>query len=184
MKPVGVTYFESPATFGAWLEENHTEADSLWVGYWKKHTGRPSQTWEESVDEALCFGWIDGIRQRIDDRAYAIRFTPRRPRSVWSHRNVERYEALEAEGRIRPAGEAAWARRREAKTGVYSFEQRTPPELTPELESRLRADDGVWDAWMARPPGYRKRATHWLVSAKREATRERRLGAVIEDLVP
>ncbi|NNF37099.1 MAG: bacteriocin-protection protein [Gemmatimonadetes bacterium] len=182
MKPVDVTHFDGPEAFGAWLSAHHDDTDSLWVGYWKKHTGRPSMTWEESVDEALCYGWIDGIRQRIDDEAYTIRFTPRRPGSTWSLRNVVRYEALEAEGRIRPAGRAAWERRREAKTGTYSFEQRTPPKLTPDMRARLRVDPAVWAAWQARPPGYRKKATHWLTQAKREATRERRLLAVIEDL--
>lgn len=182
VKPVDVTHFESPDAFGAWLDAHHAEADSLWVGYWKKHTGRASQTWEQSVDEALCFGWIDGIRQRIDEDAYTIRFTPRRPGSIWSLRNVTRYEALQLEGRIRPAGEAAWARRREAKTGVYSFEQARPRELSPEMVARLRSDPAIWAAWEARPPGYRRRSTHWLTAAKREATRERRLQALIEDL--
>ena len=182
LKPVDVTHFESPSAFCAWLDAHHADVDALWVGYWKKHTGRPSMTWEESVDEALCFGWIDGIRQRIDDEAYTIRFTPRRTGSIWSLRNVTRYEALKGEARIRPAGEAAWARRRADKTGTYSFEQATPRSLSAEQEAQLRADPAVWAAWVARPPGYRKKATHWLTGAKREATRVRRMEAVIDDL--
>ncbi len=181
MPPENVTHFESPEAFRAWLEEHHADRDALWVGYWKKATKRPSMTWEESVDVALCFGWIDGIRQRVDDEAYTIRFTPRRPGSIWSHRNIERYALLVAEGLIADAGSAAYARRAEARTGVYSFEQEKAPALSKEYEDRLRAQTAAWADWEGRPPGYKRMASHWVMSAKRESTRERRLAALIED---
>lgn len=181
MEPRGVTHFATCGLFRAWLEAHHTSAEELWVGYWKKATGRPSVTWEETVDEALCFGWIDGLRKRVDDETYTIRFTPRRPTSIWSHRNIERFEALSAAGRVSPPGHAAYSRRTEAQSGVYSFEQTTDPELSDDYLARLRADDAAWLDWEARPPGYRRQVTHWVMSAKRESTRERRLAALIED---
>lgn len=181
MEPVDVTYFDSPAAFRAWLQQHHDHRDVLWVGFWKKSTGRPSLSWEESVDEALCFGWIDGIRKRIDDDAYTIRFTPRRDGSVWSLRNMKRYEALDAEGRVAPPGAAAYERRTEERSGVYSFEQDAPPELSEEYLARLEANAEAWADWQGRPPGYRRLVSHWVMSAKREATRERRLATLIED---
>ncbi len=181
MDPHDVTHFPSPDAFRAWLEEHHDTRDALWVGYWKKATGRPSLTWEESVDVALCWGWIDGIRKRLDDEAYTIRFTPRREGSTWSLRNLERYAAMEEADLVADAGREAFARRVEEKTGVYSFEQKKTPELSGEYEARLRENAAAWADWEARPPGYRKRASHWVMSAKRESTRERRLAAVIED---
>ena len=180
-EPHDVTHFESAAAFRAWLEEHHADVDELWVGFWKKATGRPSLTWEESVDEALCFGWIDGIRRRVDDEAYTIRFTPRRKGSVWSRRNMERYAELDARARVHAAGRAAHARRVEEKTGVYSFEQDEPLVLADEYVARLRENEAAWADWERRPPGYRKRVTHWIMSAKREATRERRLQKLIDD---
>jgi uncharacterized protein YdeI (YjbR/CyaY-like superfamily) len=181
IEPKNVTYFTSPGTFRTWLEANHSREDELWVGYWKKPTGRPSLSWEESVDEALCFGWIDGIRKRIDDDAFTIRFTPRRSTSVWSRRNMERYEALLAEGRVCEEGVRAFERRREDRSGLYSFEQKIPPSLSDEYVARLRAVPEAWTDWQSRPPGYRRRATHWVMSAKKEETRERRMEAVIEE---
>ena len=181
MEPSDVTHFDSPEAFRAWLEEHHAEHDALWVGFWKKSTGRASLSWEESVDVALCYGWIDGIRKRVDDHAYTIRFTPRRDGSVWSRRNIERYEALEEAGRIAPAGAAAYERRTEDRSGVYSFEQESPPTLSEEYRARLEANGAAWADWQSRPPGYRKLVSHWVMSAKRESTRERRLATLIED---
>ena len=181
MKPFGVTHFDEPEAFRAWLSRHHSERDELWVGFWKKSTGRSSITWSESVDEALCFGWIDGIRKRVDDEAYTIRFTPRRPRSTWSLRNMQRYQALEAEGRIEPAGAEAYRRRTEVNSGVYSFEQQVPAALSDDYAARLQADAAAWADWQSRPPGYRKQVSHWIMSAKRESTRERRLKSLIED---
>ncbi|MGW8282678.1 MAG: YdeI/OmpD-associated family protein, partial [Gemmatimonadota bacterium] len=176
-----MNHFRSAHAFRDWLREHHSDRDELWVGYWKKSTGRPSMTWEESVDEALCFGWIDGVRKRVDDDSYTIRFTPRRAGSVWSRRNVRRYEALEASGRIEPAGTAAYARRTEDRSGMYSFEQEVTPTLSGDYLARLRANERAWADWIARPDGYRKQVAHWIMSAKRESTRARRLAALIED---
>jgi len=183
MEPHDVTHFDSPGAFRNWLERHHAERDVLWVGYWKKATGRPSMTWEESVDVALCFGWIDGLRKRIDDEAYTIRFTPRRAGSTWSRRNIERYEALDDEGRIAAAGRTAYAERTEDNSGVYSFEQDDEPELSAEYLARLEANEAAWKDWQGRPPGYRRQVAHWVMRAKGESTRERRLGALIEDSV-
>jgi len=171
MEPHDVTYFAAPADFRDWFESNHSDRDELWVGFWKKPTGRPSITWPESVDVALCFGWIDGIRKRIDDEAYTIRFTPRRRGSTWSLRNIERYGVLDAEGLMHNAGRAAYDRRREE-----------PLSLAPEFEARLRQDEAIWTDWSARSPSYKKKITHWLMSAKRPETRERRLAKLLAGL--
>jgi len=183
MEPREVTHFEAPEDFRAWLAEQHTVADELWVGYWRKSTGHPSVTWEETVDEALCYGWIDGIRQRIDDEAYTIRFTPRRPTSFWSRRNMDRYEVLSKAGRVAPAGETAWSKRKDDKSGVYSFEQPEPLTLSAEFLKRLESHDKARHFWEASPPGYRKQASHWVMSAKREDTRERRLALLVADSI-
>jgi len=183
MEPEDITYFETPQAFRAWLDKHHATAERLWVGYWKKATGRPSVTWEETVDQALCFGWIDGIRKRVDDEAYTIRFTPRRPTSIWSRRNIERFAAMTQAGQVAPAGKQAYAKRTADKSGVYSFERGDPPELTAEFLARLEANPAAWKDWEARPPGYRKQVVHWVMSAKREETRERRLASLIADSV-
>lgn len=179
--PTDVTHFASAAAFRTWLEAHHDRRDVLWVGYWKKGTGRPSLTWEESVDEALCYGWIDGIRKRLDDEAYTIRFTPRRAGSIWSHRNIARFAELDRGGRVAPPGRSAYDRRTEEKSGGYSFEQRVPVDLSDSYLERLRAHPEAWRDWLARPAGYRRQVSHWVMSAKREETRERRLAALIED---
>jgi len=181
MQPKDVTYFDSPTAFREWLRAGHRERTELWVGYWKKAIRRPSITWEESVDEALCFGWIDGIRKRIDDASYTIRFTPRRPGSTWSLRNIDRYQALAIEGRIEPAGATAYGRRTEENSGTHSFEREMPATLTDDYLARLRSDTDAWADWQSRPPGYRRQVEHWIMSAKRKSTRERRLAALIED---
>jgi uncharacterized protein YdeI (YjbR/CyaY-like superfamily) len=174
-------YFSSPAEFRAWLEEHHESASEVWIGYWKKHTGKASLTWSQAVDEALCFGWIDGILRRVDDERHVQRFTPRKPTSNWSVVNLAKVDQLRADGRMRPAGEAAFALRREEKSGVYSYEQRHKAALEPEQEERFRADAAAWEYWNAAPPGYRTMATWWVVSAKKPETRERRLAQLIED---
>ncbi len=181
MEPHDVTHFATPDAFRAWLEKHHGSTEELWVGYWKKSTGQASVTWEETVDEALCFGWIDGIRKRIDDDAYTIRFTPRRPKSIWSRRNIDRIEALSQAGRVAPSGAETYARRTADRSEVYSFEQATPAELSAEYAGRLQANEAAWQDWQSRPPGYRKQVSNWVMSAKREATRERRLASLIED---
>ena len=149
------------------------------MGYWKKHTGRPSLTWSEVVDQALCFGWIDGRLNRIDDERHMQRLTPRRPGSNWSKVNVEKVAKLKEAGLMRPAGIAAFERRSEDKTGVYSFERDT--QLAPEYDARLRANKAATEYFASRPPWYRRTATHLVMSAKREETRLRRLERLIED---
>jgi uncharacterized protein YdeI (YjbR/CyaY-like superfamily) len=178
MEPI---YFASPAELRAWFEANHETATELRVGFWKKATGVPSLTWSEAVDEALCFGWIDGVRHSVDADRYTNRFTPRRRGSNWSAVNVAKVAALSREGRMRPAGIRAFEARSDARTGVYSFEQRSDAKLTPAQERRFRADADAWAYFQAAPPGYRRTATWWVVSAKQEATRERRLTQLIED---
>jgi uncharacterized protein YdeI (YjbR/CyaY-like superfamily) len=174
-------YFESPAAFRAWLEEHHETETEVWVGIWKKATGRQGLNWSQAVDEALCFGWIDGIAKRVDAESHMQRFTPRRPSSNWSAINIANVERLRAEGRMRPAGEAAFARRRDDKTAIYSYEQRKNPQLEPEEQAQLEADAAAWAYFSARPPSYRRQATWWVISAKKPATRARRLATLIAD---
>jgi uncharacterized protein YdeI (YjbR/CyaY-like superfamily) len=176
-----VIFFATPEELRAWLEEHHASAAELWVGFYKKGSGRPSITWPESVDEALCVGWIDGIRKSIDGESYRIRFTPRKPRSTWSAVNLARVEALTREGRMRPAGLAAFEKRIEAKSGIYAYEQRKTAELDEAAEQRFRSDPEAWEYFQSRPPGYRKTALWWVVSAKKEETRRKRLEQLIED---
>lgn len=168
------TFFRSAAEFREWLAEHHEAESELLVGFLKKGTGEPSLTWPESVDEALCVGWIDGVRRRIDDRSYSIRFSPRRPRSTWSKVNIARAEALIREGRMQPAGLTAYEARRENRSGVYSYEQRKP-NLEEPYEEILQQDETAWTFFQEQPPSYRKAVSWWVVSAKKEETRLRRL---------
>ena len=172
-------YFETPADFRTWLEQNHSNAEVLLVGFYKKGTGQPSMTWPESVDEALCFGWIDGIRRRIDDDSYTIRFTPRRPRSIWSAVNIARAQALADERKMRPAGRAAFEARTENRSGIYAYEQRSA--TLPEPYARtMKQHKAAWGFFQAQPPSYGKLMGWWVVSAKKEGTRIKRLAALIE----
>ena len=174
------TFFASPQELRAWLEEHHEEATELWVGFHKKATGRPSITWREAVDQALCFGWIDGVRKSIDAESYTNRFTPRRRGSSWSAVNVARVEELTRLGLMRPAGIRAFEARKDSKTGVYSYEQRRDARLAKADERALRANEEAWAFFQAQPPWYRRAAIWWVVSAKREETRARRLATLIE----
>ncbi len=178
MTPTGIVYFRSPADFGRWLDKNHARRTELWVGYYKKETGRPSLTWSESVDEALCFGWIDGVRKSVDSRRYTMRFTPRRPGSNWSAINIRKVKALIAFGRMRPAGLAAFRARRSERSGVYSFEQ-AAPKLPAAYERILRKNAAAWAFFRTRTDWYRRMTSWWIVSAKREETRRRRLDVLI-----
>lgn len=173
------TYFPSPAEFRAWLAKHHATATELLVGFHKAGTGVPSMTWTESVREALCFGWIDGIRKRVDDTRYTIRFTPRKPTSIWSATNVKHVEELTKAGLMQPAGLAAYARARENKTGIYSFEQRSV-ELPEPYASTFRKAKKAWTWFEAQAPSYRKQAVWYVISAKREETRQKRLAGLIE----
>jgi uncharacterized protein YdeI (YjbR/CyaY-like superfamily) len=173
-------FFAGPAEFRAWLEAHHASAVELWVGFHRKGTGRPSLTWPESVAEALCFGWIDGVRKSLDAESYVIRFTPRKPQSVWSAVNLAKMEELVAASRVAPAGLAAWERRTAKRSAIYSYEQRHEAVFDPALERRFRAATRAWAFFAAQPPGYRQLATWWVASAKREETRARRLAQLIE----
>jgi uncharacterized protein YdeI (YjbR/CyaY-like superfamily) len=176
MKP---KFFATQADFRAWLERNHETAAELWVGLHRKGSGKPSITWPEAVDQALCFGWIDGIRKRLDDTSYVNRFTPRRPTSTWSAVNVKRALELIELGLMAPAGLRAFEARQDNRIGIYSYEQR-PQELPATYARPFRANAKAWKAWRAMPPSYRKAATWWVISAKRDETRERRLTILIE----
>jgi uncharacterized protein YdeI (YjbR/CyaY-like superfamily) len=174
-------FFAGPEEFRAWLDANHASESEVLVGFYKKHTGRRAMTWTESVREALCFGWIDGRTRRIDDDRYYIRFTPRKPRSNWSSVNVRHVEELLRAGRMHPAGIAAFEARAPKRTGVYTYENRHAAELSPEQEEQFRANERAWEFFHAQPPGYRQMAIFWVVSAKREETRARRLATLIDD---
>ena len=175
-----IKYFKSPSEFRAWLEKHHATERELWVGYYRKSSGRPGMTWPESVDEALCFGWIDGIRKRVDEASYTIRFTPRRPRSVWSAVNIGRVEELTREGRMRPAGMKAFEARTENRSGIYAYEQRGP-ELDEPYAKKMRRNKAAWKFFQAQTASYRKLVSWWVSSAKKEETRLKRLGKLIED---
>ena len=174
------TYFDNAAAFRAWLAVHGATATELLVGYHKVGSGRPSMSWSESVDEALCYGWIDGVRRRIDDGRYSIRFTPRRPTSIWSAVNIAKFAQLVDEGRMTPAGAAAHAHRSEAKSRVYAFEQAAMPELSTEELRRFRLEPAAWAYFESTPPGYRKVIVHWIVSAKRPETRAARLAKLMQ----
>jgi uncharacterized protein YdeI (YjbR/CyaY-like superfamily) len=174
-------FFATPAEFRRWLASNHAKADELWVGFHKRDSGEPSITWPEAVDEALCVGWIDGIRKRIDEKSYKIRFTPRKPGSTWSNVNTKRAGELIADGRMKPAGSRAFEARQEKKAGIYSFEQKEAPALAPSQEKRFRAMKKAWKFFSSQPPGYQRIALWWVISAKREETREKRLSTLIAD---
>jgi uncharacterized protein YdeI (YjbR/CyaY-like superfamily) len=169
------TFFETANAFSAWLADNHETSQELWVGFFKKGAGKPSMTYREAVDEALCFGWIDGVRLTIDDEAYTNRFTPRRRGSRWSAVNVGRVEELTGAGRMTPSGIAAF----EARTR-YTHE-RTSTGLSPAYESALRARPAAWSFFEAQPPWYRRIASAWVMDAKREETRLRRLESLASD---
>jgi uncharacterized protein YdeI (YjbR/CyaY-like superfamily) len=173
-------YFKTPAALRAWFEKNSTSKQELLVGFYKRGSGHPSITWPESVDQALCFGWIDGVRHRLDDDRYTIRFTPRKARSIWSAVNIKRMKELEQLGETTPAGTKAFAARLPNRSGAYSFEQRSvelPPEYAKILAGNLRA----LAFFESQPPSYRKAAMWWVVSAKQEETRLRRLQTLIAD---
>jgi uncharacterized protein YdeI (YjbR/CyaY-like superfamily) len=174
-------FFATPAAWRRWLARHHATAPVAWVGFHKKGTGKPSITWPESVDEALCFGWIDGVRKRLDADSYVIRFTPRRAGSTWSAVNVRRVAALGREGRMTPAGRRAYDARTAAKTAVYSFEQRRSVRLPAPCARRFRGNAAAWRFFTSQAPWYQRTAAYWVISAKREETREKRLCTLIAD---
>jgi uncharacterized protein YdeI (YjbR/CyaY-like superfamily) len=171
-------YFATEAEFRAWLRDNHETATELRVGFWKKGSGKPSIDWPQARDQALCFGWIDGVRKSLGDDAYTIRFTPRRRGSIWSKVNVDRFEALKADGQMTPAGERAYEENKH-KSGLYAYE-RELAALSYEDEAHFRENKTAWANWEMRPPGYRKVVLHWVTSAKKPETRAKRLGILID----
>ena len=172
------TFFKNAAEFGRWLAKHGATTPELLVGYYKVPTGKPSMTRSESVDEALCHGWIDGVRKRIDDEAYTIRFTPRRPTSIWSAINIAKVHELEAQGRMTEAGRKAFALRDEARSSIYAYE-RAVAALAPDDERTFKKHKAAWKYWAAAPPGYRKVILHYITSAKKPETRAARLARVI-----
>jgi len=175
-KPV---FFTEPAVWRAWLEEHHLEARELLVGFYKKHSGKSSITWPESVDAALCFGWIDGVRRKIDSDIYTIRFTPRRPASIWSAVNIKRVAELTDMGLMRPAGIAAFQARKERRSRVYSFEQQTVAFDAAQIQV-FQANPQAWEFFKTQAASHRRAVTWWVISAKRAETKEKRLAKLIE----
>lgn len=173
-------FFPTPAAFRKWLAANHDKSKELWVGFYKKDSGKPSITWPESVDEALCFGWIDGVRKTIDAESYKIRFTPRKSTSVWSAVNIRNVERLTKDKRMLPAGLKAFKARKENRSGIYAYEQRSP-ELIEPYAGKFKRNKVAWKFFQAQPPYYRKTMNWWIVSAKQEETRLKRLDKLIEE---
>jgi uncharacterized protein YdeI (YjbR/CyaY-like superfamily) len=173
------TFFATPAAFRRWLEQHHTTADELWVGFHKRATGTPSITWPESVDQALCFGWIDAVRKSLGDASYVIRFCPRRPTSIWSANNIARVKELTAAGLMTAAGTRAFEARSEKRSRVYSYERSEPAKLPPAFMRQLRADKAAWTFFGKQAPWYQRVAVHWVISAKQEATRARRFATLL-----
>jgi uncharacterized protein YdeI (YjbR/CyaY-like superfamily) len=179
-RPHDVQFLATPDELRDWFDANHETATELWLGCYRKATGKPSIAWSDSVDEALCVGWIDGVRVGLDDESYSQRFTPRRKGSTWSAINVAKVGVLTEAGRMRPAGLAAFEARTAGNTGIYSYE-RPPAAFGDEELARFQADAAAWADWERRPPSYRRAVTHWVTSAKQAATRTRRLDALIAD---
>lgn len=176
MNPV---FFETPADLRKWLEKNHDKTTELWIGFHKKGSGKPSVTYAEALDEALCQGWIDGVRKSLGDESYTIRFTPRKPRSIWSAVNIEHVRRLKEQGRMKPAGLREFEKRTEDKSRVYSYEQRSQG-LDPVYEDEIRANPKAWDFLQSQAPHYRRAVHWWIQSAKKEETRRKRLASLIE----
>ena len=176
MKP---TFFSDQAAFRAWLKTNHKNKNELWVGFYKVKSGLPSMTWSESVDQALCYGWIDGLRKSIDEKSYMIRFTPRKAKSNWSAVNIKKIAKLKKARLMRKAGLDAFEKRDEKYSEIYAFEQQEVT-LDDEYLSKLKDSRAAWKYYENSPPSYQKQTTWWIMSAKREDTRERRLGILIK----
>lgn len=177
MEPV---FFASQEQFRKWLEDNHKAEKELLVGFYKIETGIPSITWPQSVDQALCFGWIDGVRKSINKNSYSIRFTPRKPTSTWSAINIKKVEDLVSQGLMQPAGWASFEKRSEKKSRIYSYEK-DPVKLADALEEKFKANKKAWNFFHSQAPSYRKTAIHWVMSAKQEKTVRSRFDTLISD---
>jgi uncharacterized protein YdeI (YjbR/CyaY-like superfamily) len=178
--PLRPKFFSSPAAFRTWLKKHHDQERELWVGFYKKRSNKPSITWPEAVDVALCFGWIDGVRRSLEDISYMIRFTPRKG-STWSAINLKRARVLTRMGLMHPAGEKAFQQRDEEKSGAYSYEQRKTARLGAAYEREFQSNAKAWSFFRAQAPWYQRTATWWVVSAKKEETQRKRLTQLIED---
>ena len=174
------TFFPTPSDFRAWLEAHHDKFPELLVGFYKKDSGKPSITWPESVDAALCFGWIDGVGRSIDETSYTIRFTPRRPTSTWSAVNIKRVQQLKKTGLMHPAGLKAFAARSAKKSGIYSYEQRKSAKFTREQEKQFRANKSAWEFFRSQAPWHQRVTTYWVISARKEETKLKRLSVLID----
>lgn len=174
------TYFPTQATFRKWLQKNHEKAAELLVGFYKVGSGKQSMTWSESVDEALCFGWIDGIRKSIDEESYSIRFTPRKPKSIWSAINIKKIEELSKQGLMHPAGLAAFSRREENKSRIYSYEKEIAT-LSDDFLKIFKSNSKAWKYFQSLAPSYKNHAIHWVMTAKQETTKIKRLQELITD---
>lgn len=172
-------FFTSAGEFRKWLKKNHKKEKELIVGYYKVNSGKPSMTWPQSVDQALCFGWIDGVRKSIDEDRYQIRFTPRKPGSIWSAVNIKKIETLTQQGLMMPAGIAIFQKRTENKSRVYSFEN-DEAEFSPKLEKQFKSNKTAWKYFQALAPSYRKTSKNWVMDAKQETTQLKRLNQLIE----
>ena len=172
-------FFRTADELRRWLEKNHAKSEELWIGFYKKDSGKGGITYAEALDEALCYGWIDGIRKRLDEESFTTRFTPRKPRSIWSNVNIAHVARLTKEGRMRPPGIAAYEKKDDARTGVYAFE-REIAELEPAMLEKFKRDRAAWKYFEAQPPYYRRVASWWVISAKRADTRANRLDELIE----
>ncbi|CAN5890186.1 YdeI/OmpD-associated family protein [soil metagenome] len=175
-----IKYFKSAAECRQWLERNHDKTTEQWFGFYKKKSGKRGITYQEALDEALCFGWIDGLKKSVDEYRYTFRFTPRKPKSIWSLVNTKRAEELRKLGRMKPAGLKALAARNPEKSGIYSFENASR-ELSASCEKEFKAHKEAWGFFQAQPPGYRRTASFWVMSAKKEETRLRRLARLISE---
>ena len=173
-------FFASPAEWRRWLEMHHADTQELWVGFYKRASGHPSITWPEGVDGALCFGWIDGLRKSIDAISYKIRFTPRKPRSIWSAINIRRANELSKLGLLHSAGMAAFEKRDAERSAIYAYEQRKTAKLPPPFEKKFRGNAEAWKFFQSQPPWYRRTSTYWVISAKKEETRSKRLATLID----
>ncbi|GAB3911267.1 YdeI/OmpD-associated family protein [Larkinella knui] len=174
------TFFATPAEFRQWLEENHATVKELFVGFYKVGSGKPSITWPQSVDEALCFGWIDGVRKSIDETSYMIRFTPRKAKSIWSAVNLKRIGELTEQGLVKPAGLKVFQERDLKKAGIYAYEKEDQ-QLDEAFEAQLKANEKAWQFFHKQAPSYQKTIRNWVMSAKQPETRLKRLTSLIED---
>jgi uncharacterized protein YdeI (YjbR/CyaY-like superfamily) len=174
-------FFPTLTDWRLWLEQNHAVEQEFWVGFYKRDSRKPSITWPEAVDGALCFGWIDGVRYSIDAVSYKIRFTPRKPRSIWSAINIKRVSELSSQGLMHAAGLAAFEKRQEKRSAIYAYEQKKTAKLPAEFDKKFRTNKAAWTFFTSQAPWYQRNCAYWVISAKKEETRVKRLDTLIQD---